>query len=158
MRICDNSAIYTDKLIEVGNNRPILKRAKSKYIGPETELSKDQIVDLGEGIYMVQSETNEAVWHNLNMKTGFCSCGQGVNYVPCKHKYAVSTHFDTAEFSVEPSHDPCQRALYHYIATGSTLAPHMYRLDITSPFTSTITYPSRHPSSHLTPHLTSPLT
>ena len=30
-------------------------------------------------------------------------------------------------FSVAPIDDPCARALYHYIATGTTLPAHMYR-------------------------------
>ena len=29
--------------------------------------------------------------------------------------------------SVVLTHDPCQQAMYHYIATGTTLKAHMYR-------------------------------
>ena len=125
--ICDNSAIYVNKLIEVGNNRANLKRAKSKYIGPKNKLTIEQTVDCGEGNYLVQSEQSEEVWYSLNMKTGFCTCPVGVNCAPCKHKSSVSTLYNIAEFSVAPDTDPYQRALYHYIAMGSTLPAHMYR-------------------------------
>ena len=61
------------------------------------------------------------------MKSGFCTCGKGVNFAPCKHKSAVASLYNIAEFSVAPIDDPCARALYHYIATGTTLPAHMYR-------------------------------
>ena len=127
MKICDNSAMYRDKLIEVGNNRAILKRARSKYIGPKTTLTIDQVLDLGESCYIVQSELDENIFYDCNMKTGFCSCGKGVNSAPCKHKSAVASLHQIAELSVAPNDDPCARALYHYIATGTTLPAHMYR-------------------------------
>ena len=46
---------------------------------------------------------------------------------PCKHKAAVSTHLGRASFSVTQTADPCQRALYHYIALGRTMPAHCYR-------------------------------
>jgi hypothetical protein len=126
--ICDNSTLYKDKLIEIGNNRAaVLKRARSKYIGPESKTTKDQIADLGEGVFMVESEKHDDIMYTCNMKTGYCSCPKGVNCAPCKHKSSVSINFDTAEFSVVPTNDPRQCALYHYIATGFTLEAHMYR-------------------------------
>ena len=39
----------------------------------------------------------------------------------------MSKHFNIIEFSVVPTDDPYQCALYHYIAMGKTLEPHMYR-------------------------------
>ena len=36
-------------------------------------------------------------------------------------------HTGKAQFSQTPRGDPCQRAMYHYIAWGRTLEPHMYR-------------------------------
>ena len=44
-----------------------------------------------------------------------------------EHKSAVSKHVKEAHFTVAPSHDSRQRALYHYIALGKTLPAHMYR-------------------------------
>jgi hypothetical protein len=126
--ICDNSAMYKDKLIDIGNSRwDVLKNAKSKYLGPECNLTKNQIVDFSNGMFNVQSEKNEDVWYICNMKTGQCSCPRGINFAPCKHKGAVAKHFNTAEFSVTPNDDPCQCALYHFIAIGSTLPAHAYR-------------------------------
>ena len=61
------------------------------------------------------------------MKTGYCTCPKGINYAPCKHKSSVSEHYNVAEFSVVPSQDPGMCALYHYLATGTTLPAHMYR-------------------------------
>ena len=60
-------------------------------------------------------------------KSGYCTCPVGGNCSPCKHKSAVSKHFQEAHFTVAPSHDSRQRALYHYIALGKTLPAHMYR-------------------------------
>ena len=52
--ICDGSEIYKNKLIEVGNSRnSALEKAKSKYAVPPSNVTKDQIAELGEGIYMV---------------------------------------------------------------------------------------------------------
>ena len=126
--ICDNSDPYKNKLIEVGNNRSsVLRKARSKYAGPESQVTKEQIVDLGEGGYLVQSLKYEDHWYTCNMKTGACTCANGFNCAPCHHKAAVATHFNTSEFSVVPTHDPCQQALYHFIAIGTTLEAHMYR-------------------------------
>ena len=55
-KICDNSAMYRDKLIEVGNNWSTLRRARSKYIGPKTTLTTNQVHHLGEGCYIVFTE------------------------------------------------------------------------------------------------------
>ena len=59
--------------------------------------------------------------------SGFCSCPIGVTCASCKHKAAVTLHTGKAQFSQTPRNDPCQRAMYHYIARGRTLEPHMYR-------------------------------
>ena len=126
--ICDGSDLYKNKLIEVGNSRTsVLAKAGSKYAVPPSNVTKDQIADLGEGTFMVQSEVSEDMWYFCNMKSGLCTCARGVNSAPCRHKSSVSIHYNTAEFSVVPTDDPRQCALYHFIATGTTLEPHMYR-------------------------------
>ena len=54
---------YKNKLIEVGNKQSsVLKKARSKYAGPESKVTKEQIVDLGGGVYMVQSLKYEDLW------------------------------------------------------------------------------------------------
>ena len=55
--ICDNSASYVNKLIDIGDGRDTaLKEGKSKYLETSSTLMKEQIVDLGEGKFMVESE------------------------------------------------------------------------------------------------------
>ena len=61
------------------------------------------------------------------MISGYCTCPVGTNCAPCKHKSAVAKHFKEAHFTVTPINDPCQRAMYHYIAWGRTLEPSYYR-------------------------------
>ena len=58
--ICDNSASYVNKLIDIGDGRDTaLKQGKSKYLETSSTLMKEQIVDLGEGKFMVESEKGE---------------------------------------------------------------------------------------------------
>ena len=55
--ICDGSKMYYNRLVDIGNNRiEILKNAKSKYIVPGSNLTKDQVVVLGNRKFTVQSE------------------------------------------------------------------------------------------------------
>ena len=54
--ICDDSAIYVTKLIDIGNGRDTaLKQAKSKYLEKNSKIMEDQIVDIGEDTYIVES-------------------------------------------------------------------------------------------------------
>ena len=47
--ICDDSAIYVTKRVDIGNVRDtILKQSNSKYLGKESKITKEQIVDLGD--------------------------------------------------------------------------------------------------------------
>ena len=127
--LCDDSALYITKLVDIGNGRDsALRQANSKYLERENKYTKEQIVELGESRYLVQSEKSDEVWYMCDMKSGYCSCPVGTNCSPCKHKFAVSKHFKEANFTVAPSHDARQRALYHYVALGKTLSPHMYRI------------------------------
>ena len=58
--ICDDSSVYVTKLIDIGNGRDtVLKQAKSKYLGRESKITEDQIVDLGENTYLVESDKTE---------------------------------------------------------------------------------------------------
>ena len=52
--LCDDSALYVTKLVEIGIGRDsALKQAKSKYLEKESNLQKEQIVDLRESKYLV---------------------------------------------------------------------------------------------------------
>ena len=126
--ICDDSKIFQKKLIDIGHNRDTAqKQSKSKYLGKKSNISKELIVDIGGEKYMVPSETDEDKWYMLDMRSGFCQCPAGTSCAPCKHKAAVADHFGKASFTVTPTSDPCQRALYHFIAMGRTMPAHYYR-------------------------------
>ena len=126
--ICDDSSYYKNKLINIGNNRDtVLKQSKSKYIGKESSIREDQVVDLGEGRFMVESETTEDWWYILDLQSGYCACPVGRTCKPCKHKAAAAKYSGKAYFSVTPTNDPCMRALYHFVATGKTMPSYCYR-------------------------------
>ena len=126
--ICDDSKIFQQKLIDIGHNRDtVQKQAKSKYIGKKSTLRRDQVVDMGGDRFLVESENVKDKWYVCCMNTGYCQCPVGSTCAPCKHKAAVATHCGRASFSVTPTADPCQRALYHFIALGKTMPAHCYR-------------------------------
>ena len=55
--LCDDSALYVTKLVDIGNGRDsALRQANSKYLERENKYTKEQIVELGESRYFVQSE------------------------------------------------------------------------------------------------------
>ena len=56
----DDSALYVTKLVEIGNGRDsALRQANSKYLERENKYTKEQIVELGESKYLVQSEKSD---------------------------------------------------------------------------------------------------
>ena len=76
--ICDNSASYVNKLIDIGDGRDTaLKQGKSKYLETSSTLMKEQIVDLGGGKFMVESEKGENKFYTCDMMSGYCSCPRG---------------------------------------------------------------------------------
>ena len=127
--VCDDSTYYRNKLISIGNNRDtVLKQGNSKYMGKVSTIQEDQVVDLGEGRFLVDSEgQNNEDWYLLDLLSGYCSCPVGKTCKPCKHKAVAAKFSGKAYFSVTPSNDPCMRALYHYVATGKTLPSYCYR-------------------------------
>ena len=126
--ICDNSEVYKNKLIEIGNGRSsIFEKAKSKYSVPPSNVAEEDIADLGDQVFLVKSSYFEDTWYTCDMKSGYCTCLKGVNRAPCQHKSSVTKYFNIVEFSVVPTDNPFQCALYHYIGMGKTLEPHMYR-------------------------------
>ena len=69
-------------------------------------------------MYFVPSEKIPQLYYKVNIVQGTCQCKAAANKAPCKHKGAISMHFNKSEFSVIPTQDPNMRALYHKIATG----------------------------------------
>ena len=58
--ICDDSALYVTKLVDIGNGRDtVIKQAKTKYLGKDSKIIEDEIVDLGDNAYLVESESNK---------------------------------------------------------------------------------------------------
>ena len=126
--LCDDSAYYVNKLTDIGNGRDtVLKQANNKYIEKQTKLTIDQVVDLGDKKYLVESETNSENHYVCDMISGYCTCPAGNTCAPCKHKSAVSHHFKEAHTTQTPANDPRQRAMYHYIAWGRTMESSFYR-------------------------------
>ena len=95
--------------------------------GKKTKLKKEQIQELGDGVFAVQSQSDETQWYSVNMFSGFCECLGGRNCAPCVHKHSIAQHFKTSMFSALPSMDPNMRAMCHLIATGKKEDPTWYR-------------------------------
>ena len=102
----EDSFHFKNKLIDFGNARFNNVPQSSKYKRDNIKISVEQICDLGDGVYQVESETNPEKVYTLSMKTGYCSCKQGQNKSPCKHKFSVSKHFGVSSFSTIPEKDP----------------------------------------------------
>ena len=74
--LLDDHVHYAKKLIDVGNCR-LQAYAKSRYKLKETSLTNDQIIEIHEGFYMVESQSDPEVIYDVNMWTGYCSCIAG---------------------------------------------------------------------------------
>ena len=122
----DDHEHYRRRLINLGNGNT-QQFQKSKYKPKKTSIKKDQIEDLGDGVFAVQSQSDSEIWHTTNMWSGHCTCMGGRNAAPCVHKHSIAQHFQTAMFSVLPTMDANMRALCHVIATGTAQEETWYR-------------------------------
>ena len=127
--LLDDSVYYKKRLNDIGNGRlGAFKNSKSKYIlKNKNKIVEDDIFDLGELKFLVQSEKNKDTYYQVDMVSGFCECRAGVNCGPCKHKGAIAKFKNIAEFNILPESDPNMRALYHYIADGKICTNTWYR-------------------------------
>ena len=126
----DKSEPYKQKLIELGCNRTtVLRYNNSRYNYISSSIQNKNIIDLGEGNYIVESETNKNKQYKVNMKSGFCQCPVGKSCGPCKHKSAIAKCKGVAGLSVIPENDPYMRAFWHYVALGAIQPEWMYRGD-----------------------------
>ena len=59
--ICDDSALYVTKLVRYRkwSWHNDIKQAKSNYLGKDSKITEDEIVDLGDHAYLVESESNK---------------------------------------------------------------------------------------------------
>ena len=97
--LCDDSALYVTKLVDIGNGRDsALRQANSKYLERENKYTKEQIVELGESRYLVQSEQSDEVWYMCDMRSGYCSCPVGTNCSPCKQQVCCVKALQRSKF------------------------------------------------------------
>ena len=73
--LLDDHVHYAKKLIDVGNCR-LQAYAKSRYKMKETSLTNDQIIEIHEGFYMVESQSDPEVIYDVN--TGCCIYGETI--------------------------------------------------------------------------------
>ena len=131
--LLDNSIYYKKRLLDIGNGRfGAFKNTKSRYLLKTINIREDQIFEIGEFNFIVESEKNLDVFYHVNMISGFCECKAGFNRGPCKHKRAIAKYKRFAEFSVLPELDAKIRALYHYIADAAVCKSSWYR-DLDNP-------------------------
>lgn len=114
----EDSRFFKDKCIDMGNSR-VHNAAQSKYKITDSKILLENICDMGNSVFKVESETNPDKMYNLSMSTGYCSCPRGATRAPCKHKDAVSKHFGIANFTTMPTYDAQARKNYLFIATGT---------------------------------------
>ena len=103
--ILDDSVYYMKRLLDIENARfGAFRNTKTRYLTKKTiNIRKDQIFEIGESIFIVESENNPDIYYHIDMKSGFCECKAGLNCGPCKHKSAISKHMGMAEFTVLPN-------------------------------------------------------
>ena len=127
--LLDDSVYYKKRLLDIGNGRfGAFKNTKTRYLSKKTVyITEDQIFDIGESNYIVESERTSGIFYHVNMVTGLCECKAGANCGPCKHKGAIAKHKGLAEFNVLPEFDARIRGLYHYIAEAAICNDTWYR-------------------------------
>ena len=132
--LLDDSVYYKKRLLDIGNGRfGAFTNSKSRYLlKKKINIREDQIFNIGENIFIVESEKSPEVFYRVDMSSGFCECKAGNNCGPCKHKRAISKHKGLAEFTVLPESDAKIRALYHYIADATVCKNSWYR-DLNNP-------------------------
>ena len=127
--LLDDSVYYKKRLLDIGNGRMgAFRNSKSRYLlKKETKIRGDQIIEMGEFKFLVESEKNQETFYHVDMKSGLCECKAGENRGPCKHKDAITKFYNIAEFSALPNTDVNMRALYHFIAEGTVCNNSWYR-------------------------------
>ena len=64
----EDSAHFKSKLIDIGNNR-ISVTSKSQYGGKnKSTFTKDQVIEVAELFYVVESETNSEEFYSIDMR------------------------------------------------------------------------------------------
>ena len=123
--------------MSIGNGRfnDAVHRQSRYRPSDNVQITREQIVEIVENLYMVESVSDPDKCYSVDIKSNYCECVMGQLHGPCKHKQSISHHFGIAEFSVLPTADNKARAMYHYIATGVILQDSFYR-DLDNPTSS----------------------
>ena len=125
-----DSKHFEDKLIMIANGQFLQHQLRELRDQVNlVNLRRDQVVKLADQIFVVQSESNEEVFYEVNMATGECQCSRGATRGQCKHKFAITHYYKIAAFSALPANDPGMRATWDYVWTGVVLVrpAHRYR-------------------------------
>ena len=117
---CDDSNHYAKRCIDMANNtlNSRLKNQHSRYLSKKVNIDETKIIKEDDGTFTVPSETKNDVSYSVNIELRTCTCYQGRNKGPCKHKNIVSTTQELPSFDVVPETNPQMRAIWMYLGTG----------------------------------------
>ena len=112
---------YERRLIDIANNR--LDVALSKRCLPsQTKLGKEMIQQHSPMTFTVKSADEEHTNYFVDISIGVCTCPTGNTGAPCKHQYAVVSHYHVSSFNFVPV-TSSMRTLLYTLATGCTDIP-----------------------------------
>ena len=124
--LSDGYKFYHTKLVDVGNGRFSVNTSASTQHATTT-YTKDQVVEICDSMFMVESSKDENVHYMVDMRNNFCECSTGKLGGQCKHKQAISVLHNVSELAVLPTFDAHAQAMHHYMATGTWLEDSFYR-------------------------------
>ena len=133
--LLDNSEFYQNKCVDCANNvlEAWLKNCHSKYVPmKQTQIDTTLIQKIGQGCYLVPSESDENLSYLVDMSLRSCSCPAGQLRGPCKHKHIVSISQNIGCFDVIPTKNPVMRQLFMKLGSGKDL-PLDYFLPLGAP-------------------------
>ena len=94
-----DSKLFEDKLIMIANGQFLQhQRRELRNQVNLVNLRKDQVVKLADQIFVVQSESNDQVFYEVNMAMGECQCSRGATRGQCKHKFVITHYYKIGSF------------------------------------------------------------
>ncbi|XP_025087192.1 uncharacterized protein LOC112559914 isoform X2 [Pomacea canaliculata] len=112
-------AYYERRLIDVANGRLDMTLSK-KYVPSKTNFTKDMITPLPNNIFQVHSGK---ACYLVDMSIEMCTCKLGKNGAPCKHQFAVVSHYSLEAQNFLPRTDEKMKSHMMYLATGKQNVP-----------------------------------
>ena len=95
-----------------------LKNQNSRFLSRKINIDETEIIKEDDGTFTVPSETKTDVSYLVDLELRICTCHQGRNKVPCKHKNIVITTQDLPSFDIVPETIPEMRTMWMYLGTG----------------------------------------